>query len=155
MRRAWGAAALALAFAGATADAQMLGERKFLTLDGARQMGAAAAAEAKRNGWDVAIAIVDKAGELVYFERFDKAAPASTENAIGKARTAARYERPTRILEDDIAGGRAAILGLPGMVGVEGGLEIRASGEIVGGIGVSGTSPQDTAVAKAGLSALR
>jgi glc operon protein GlcG len=157
-RRLWLAALLiaAACIVNVPATGQMVGERRFLTLDGAKAMGAAAVNEAKRNGWDVAIAIVDKAGELVYFERFDKAAPASIENAIGKARTAARYERPTKVLEDDVAGGRSAILGLPTMVGVEGGLEVRSGDQIIGGIGVSGaTSPQDTQVARAGLVALK
>lgn len=130
-------------------------ETKTLTLDAARSVAAAAEVEAQRQGWPVAIAIVDSAGELVCFHRLDGTQPASLGIAVGKARTAARFKRPTKALEDAVAGGRTALLAVDGLVPMEGGLPIAIDGEIVGAVGVSGVlSPQDARVAQAGVDAL-
>ena len=126
-----------------------------LTLADAKRIAAAAAAEAERNEWAVVIAIVDDAGLPVYFERLDDAQPASCEIAQSKARAAALFRRPTRALEEIVAGGRVAILSLPGNTPVEGGVPLVYKGQVVGAIGVSGVqSAQDGAVAKVGADAL-
>jgi glc operon protein GlcG len=127
-----------------------------INLDTARKVGAAAEAEARKNGWNVAIAIVDNHGLLVFYEMLDDTQTASATIALEKARTSATYRRPTKELEDGIAAGRNAILGLPGSTPIEGGLPIVVGGKMIGAIGVSGvTSPQDGMVAKAGVEALK
>ena len=126
-----------------------------INLDTAKKMAAAAVAEARKNNWPVAIAIVDNHGFLVYYEKLDDTQTASPAIAIEKARTAAMFRRPSKAFEEGIAGGRAAILGLPGATPIEGGLPIIVGGKTVGGIGVSGvTSQQDGQVAKAGVDAV-
>jgi uncharacterized protein GlcG (DUF336 family) len=124
-------------------------------LDQAKKIAAGAVAEAKKNNWCVAIAIVDTHGFLKYYEMIDDTQTASANVAIEKARTAAMFRRPSKMFEDAIAGGRHAILGMPGIAPLEGGLPIVANGKVIGAIGVSGlTSPQDAQVAQAGLAAL-
>jgi uncharacterized protein GlcG (DUF336 family) len=125
-----------------------------LTLAAAKRLAAAAESEAVGRGWTVGIAIVDPAGGLICFLLLDGTQPASEEIAIAKARTAARLKRPTRVLEDGIAGGRTALLSVPGMLSLEGGLPFLHQGQVVGAIGVSGmTSPEDAIVAQAALRA--
>jgi glc operon protein GlcG len=125
-----------------------------LTLDGAKAMVAAAEAEGIRNGWNVSIAIVDAAGGLIVFHRIENTQPASEAIAIGKARTAARFKRPTKLLEDSVAGGRLAILSLDGVVPMQGGLPVVVDQQVIGAIGVSGvTAVQDEQVAQAGIAA--
>ena len=123
-----------------------------LTLEVAKAMAQAGEAYAIRQGWTVAIAVVDASGGLLLFHCLDDTQSGSQEIAVQKARTAARLNRPTKALEDAIAGGRTGILSLEGMVAMEGGMPIEVAGRVVGGIGVSGmASPQDAEVAKAGL----
>ena len=132
-----------------------LREARALTLDGAKAMAAAAERFARSGGGRVAIAVVDAAGGLMLFLCLDETQPGSQEISILKARTAARYHRSTKALEDGIASGRAALLSLPGIIALEGGIPIRGGGRIVGAIGVSGmASAQDGEVAAAGLAAL-
>jgi len=127
-----------------------------VTLDTAKKIAAGAVAEAKRNNWNVAIAIVDNHGFLVYYERLDDTQTASPSIAVEKARTAAMFRRPSKAFEDVVTKGRVAILGLPGATPVTGGLPIVSGGRIIGGVGVSGvTSEQDEQVARAGLEALK
>ncbi len=124
-------------------------------LDQAKKIAAGAVAEANRNNWRVAIAIVDTHGLLKYYEMMDDTQTASATVAIEKARTAAMFRRPTKMFEDAIAGGRNALLGMNGALPIEGGLPIVANGKVIGAVGVSGlTSPQDAQVAQAGLAAL-
>jgi uncharacterized protein GlcG (DUF336 family) len=126
-----------------------------LSIDDAHKMAAAARAEAKAQGWSVVIAIVDDGGHLVYLERLDGTQKASSEIAIAKARTAIMFKRPSKVLEDAVAGGRVAVMSLPGVTPVEGGLPIVVDGHFLGAIGVSGVqSSQDAQVARAGLEAL-
>jgi glc operon protein GlcG len=133
-----------------------LREVRVLTLDAAKAMAAAAERFAGGRGWTVAIAVVDAAGGLILFHCLDDTQPGSPDVAILKARTAARFHRPTKVFEDGIAGGRIALLTLPGLVALEGGLPIRAGDKIIGGIGVSGmASAQDGEVAAAALAALQ
>jgi glc operon protein GlcG len=125
-----------------------------LTLDGAQQAAAAARAVAVANGWNVAIAVVDAAGGLIYFKRLEGTQPASVDIAIGKARTAAAFKRSTKVFEDGIGSGRTTLLSLD-IVPFEGGLPIVVDGEVVGAIGVSGVTPeQDGIIAQAGIRAI-
>jgi uncharacterized protein GlcG (DUF336 family) len=125
-----------------------------LTLEAAKAIAAAAEAHATGRGWTVAIAVVNAAGGLLLFQCLDDTQPGSEEIAVQKARTAARLKRPTKALEDAIAGGRTAILSLDGVLALEGGVPIEAAGQVIGAIGVSGmASSQDAEVARAGLAA--
>jgi glc operon protein GlcG len=127
-----------------------------LTLAAAQAIAAAGEAFARARGWTVAIAVVDAAGGLILFQILDDTQPGSQEVAVHKARTAARFKRPTKALEETIAGGRQALLSLPGVTAVEGGLPIVVAGRVVGAVGVSGMqSSQDSQVAEAGLGAFR
>jgi uncharacterized protein GlcG (DUF336 family) len=117
---------------------------------------AAAEAEAKKNNWAVAIAVVDTGGKLVGFTRLDNVQNASVDIANGKAVTANNFKRPTKALQDSIAQGgvNLRILGLPGVTPLEGGVPIVVDGKIIGAIGVSGvTSAQDAECAMAGAAA--
>ena len=126
-----------------------------IAAEAARKAVAAGLAEGRKNGWFVAVAVVDGGGALVAFERIDGTHAASSNVALEKARTAAGFRRPTKAFEDAIAGGRTALLGLPGAVPIEGGVPIVLDGKIVGAIGVSGaTSQQDGVCAKAGVDAI-
>jgi uncharacterized protein GlcG (DUF336 family) len=154
--RAVAAVALAALLAAFTVGAQaQLAEKKVLTLEAAKKAAAAAEAEAAKNKWTVVVAIVDDGGHLVYLSRIDGTQTGSIDVAIRKARTAQAFKRPTKVFEDAIAGGRTALLGLEGIVPLEGGVPIVVGGQLVGAIGVSGvTSQQDGVVAKAGADAL-
>lgn len=121
-------------------------------LEQAKKIAAGAAAESKKNGWRMAIAVVDNHGFLVYYERMDDTQTASVWVAVEKAKAAATYRRPTKAFEDGIAKGRVALLGLTGATPIEGGLPIMVGGKVIGGIGVSGAnSDQDAMAAAAGL----
>jgi glc operon protein GlcG len=145
---------LSALFVPAALQAQ-LQETRVLTSAAAARALSAAEAEARKNGWNVSIAVVDQAGELVAFLRMDTASPASVDISRAKARTAARFRRPTKALEESVAGGRAALLSFEGMTLVEGGVPIVVNGQVVGAVGVSGvTSAQDGQVAQAGASAV-
>jgi glc operon protein GlcG len=148
-------AALLVGARASTARAQLQSTRA-IALEGAQRALAAAAAEARQRGWAVSIAVVDPAGELVAFIRLDGAPMSSVDIARGKARTAARFRRPTRGLDSSLTAGRLAILGMDGVTPVEGGVPIVIGGEVVGAVGVSGvTSAQDAQVAQAGAAAVK
>jgi uncharacterized protein GlcG (DUF336 family) len=120
-------------------------------LDRAREIIARARFEAQRNLWAMAIAHVDTGGRLVA-ERMDKTQTLSIQIAVDKARTASGLRRSTKALEEAVGAGRTAILSLPGVVAVEGGLPIVVNGLVVGAIGVRGaSSAQDDQVAAAAL----
>ena len=126
--------------------------------DNAKKAAAAALAEARKNNWTMAAAIVDPAGDLVYFEKIDGTQAASVLIAQDKARSAARFKRPTKALQDVLAAGGEGLrlLALQGAVPVEGGLPILIDGKIIGAIGLSGgTSPQDGQCAKAGADSVK
>ena len=128
-----------------------------IALEMAKQAAAPALAEARKNNWTMAVAIVDAAGNLVYFEKMDATQTGSVAVAIDKARSAALFKRPTKALQDALAAGGEGlrVLALQGAVPVEGGLPLVMDGKFVGAIGVSGgTSPQDGQCAKAGIDAL-
>lgn len=132
-----------------------LANRLALTLEVAKQISSAAEAEATKNNWAVAIAIVDEGGHLVHLAKLDNTQYGSIDVAIQKAQTSAAFKRPTKVFEDAIAGGRNAIIGLKGALPLEGGVPIIHDGKIIGAIGVSGVkSTEDGQVAKAGADAL-
>ena len=136
------------------ANAQ-LADKKVLTLEAAKKIAAAAEAEARKNNWNVVIAVVDDGGHLVYLQRIDGTQTGSIDVAIQKARTAQAFKRPTKVFEDAIAGGRNALIALHGALPLEGGLPIMAGGQMVGAIGVSGVkSSEDGVIAKAGADSL-
>jgi glc operon protein GlcG len=129
-----------------------------ITFDQAQKAMAAAQAEAKKNNWNVVIAIVDSGGHLVSLQRLDNTQYASIDIAKGKATTAVNFRRPSKALEDVIAGGGAGlrILKVDGVTPLEGGVPIVVDGKIIGGIGVSGVlSSQDAQVARAGADSLK
>ena len=132
-----------------------LADKKVLTLDGAKKIAAAAEAEARKNNWNVVIAVVDDGGHLLYLQRIDGTQTGSIDVAIQKARTAQAFKRPTKVFEDAIAGGRNALIALHGALPLEGGLPIVVGGQLVGAIGVSGVkSTEDGQIAKAGADSL-
>jgi len=143
----------------ATAVAQMPNPYGLpISVENAKKAAAPAIAEAVKNKWTVAVAIVDPAGVLVYYEKMDNTQIGSANIAIEKARTAAEFKRPTKALQDALAVGGAGlrILGLPGVVPVEGGIPLVMDGKIVGAIGVSGmASNQDSQCAQAGADTLK
>jgi glc operon protein GlcG len=145
--------------AGQTALAQMPNAYGSpITLDAARKVAAPALAEAAKNNWLVAVAIVDPAGNLVYYEKMDNTQLGSANVSIDKARSAALFKRPTKAFQDALAAGGDAVrvLRLQGAMPVEGGIPLLIDGKIVGAIGVSGaTSAQDAQCAKAGADTLK
>lgn len=130
--------------------------KPFLTLDDVKKIAAGAEAEAKANNWNVAIAIVDDGGHLLWLQRMDGTAPISSQIAPGKARTAALGRRESKIYEDMINNGRFSFMSAPGLEGLlEGGVPIVVDGHYVGAIGVSGVkSSEDVQIGKAGIAAL-
>src|SRR5262245_55454226 len=147
-------AACAIAVSSATAFAQMPNPYGLpITTEAAKRAAGAALAEARKNNWTMAAAIVDTAGELVYFEKVDGTQAASTLIAQDKARSAVRFKRPTKAMQDVLAAGGEGLrfLALQGAIPVEGGLPLVMDGKIVGAIGLSGgTSQQDGQCAAAG-----
>ena len=124
--------------------------------DGAMRALLAAQAEATQKGWQLSIAVVDPAGELLAFARMDGASPASIQNALGKARTAARFRRTTQVYDSLVSNGRTSLLNFENMTPLEGGVPILIDGVVVGAIGVSGaTAAQDAEVARAGAAVVR
>ena len=129
--------------------------RPMLTLEDCRKIAAAAEAEAKRNNWNVAIAILDDGGHLLHFIRMDGATPANARIAVEKGRTAAESRRSTGMWEERVKQGRLSMLRMPGVTPVQGGLPIVVDGACVGGVGVSGVqSHEDEQIAAAGIRAL-
>ncbi len=136
------------------ANAQ-LADKKVLTLEAAKKIAVAAEAEARKNNWNVVIAVVDDGGHLVYLQRIDGTQTGSIDVAIGKARTSAAFKRPTKVF-DELAKTRPSITSIsPNAVLLEGGVPVMVGGQLVGAVGVSGvTSQQDAQVAEAGIAAL-
>jgi len=134
----------------------MPGTTKYITLDDAKKAVAAAEAEARNNSWNVAIAVLDAGGHLIAFHRMDDTQIGSINIAIGKARTAGNFKRPTKAREDIVAGGRMAFLAVEGITPVQGGLPVVVDGKVIGSVGVSGVqSSQDEQVAQAALNVLQ
>lgn len=133
----------------------MFGTAKYITLEAAKKMAVAGEAEARKNGWNVAIAVVDASGGLILFHKLDETQPGSIAVAQAKARTAALFKRPSKALEDAIAAGKQGFLSVEGIVPIQGGLPVIVEDKVIGAVGVSGvTSPQDEQVALAALGGL-
>lgn len=129
-----------------------------ISLENAKKAAAPAIAEAEKNHWNMAVAVVDPSGNLVYYEKMDNTQLGSANVAIDKARSAALFKRPTKALQDALAAGGDGwrILRVQGAVPVEGGIPLVMDGKIVGAIGVSGAaSTQDAQCAKAGADAIK
>ena len=129
-----------------------------ITLENAKKSAAAALAEARKNNWTMALAIVDPDGTLVYYEKLDNTQIGSAQVAISKARSSALFKRPTKSFQDLVSKGGDGMryLGLEGAVPLEGGIPIVMDGKIVGAIGMSGgTSAQDAQCAQIGADALK
>src|SRR5262245_61687049 len=125
----------------------MLGTTRYITLEAAKKMMAAAEAEALKNSWRMAISIVDEAGNLILFEKLDDTQPGSIAVANSKARTAANFKRPTKALEDMVTAGRTPFLAIEGLLPLQGGVPVTAEGRVIGAVGVSGgTAAQDEQV---------
>lgn len=154
MKKLWCILMLVLLVAEAAPVAE-LSTKKALTLEVAKQIAAVSGQFARKNQWNVVIAIVDDGGHLVYFERMDGVQTGSVQVAIQKAQTAAAFKRPTKLFEEAVAQGRTALLGLPGGMPFEGGVPIAVKDQVVGAVGVSGvTAQQDGMIAQAGIDAL-
>jgi glc operon protein GlcG len=129
-----------------------------ISLENARKASAAAVAEARKNNWNMAVAIVDPGGYLVYHEKMDDTQLGSAKVAIDKARSAALFKRPTKVFQDRLTSGNAGLpaLKVDGAIPIEGGLPLIIDGHIVGAIGVSGDSSEhDGQCAKAGADTLK
>ena len=127
-----------------------------ISLAAAKKAMAAAEAEATKNNWPVAIVVVDSAGQMVLFQRQENTQIASIDIAIGKAKTANDFRRPTKVLEGVIAGGGGGLrlLAVRNAMPLEGGVPIVVDGKVIGAVGVSGVlSNQDAQVAQAGVDA--
>jgi uncharacterized protein GlcG (DUF336 family) len=128
--------------------------RPMLTLDDCRRLSAAAEAEAVRNNWPVAIAILDDGGHLLHLVRMDGATPANADIAVQKARTSALTRHPSKMWEERVAAGRLVMMKMP-VLPVQGGLPVIVEGACVGAVGVSGVqSHEDEQIAAAGIRAL-
>jgi uncharacterized protein GlcG (DUF336 family) len=129
--------------------------RPELTQEDCLKISAAAEAEARRNSWNVCIAILDDGGHLMHFARMDGATPANAGIAVEKGRTAAISRRSSGKWQDIVKSGRTEMLKMPGILPVQGGMPIVADGTCIGAVGVSGVqSDQDEQIAQAGIDAL-
>ena len=125
----------------------------------ARKVADAAAAEAAKRKWDAfCITIVGPSGDLVYFEKLDNCQYASIEISQHKARTAARYRRPTLVFERLLAKGGffAYLTTLDNVIASRGGNPLIVGGKVIGAIGVSGgAGSQDDTLSQAGVAGLK
>ena len=129
-----------------------------MTLEVAQKAVAAAQAEAKKNNWNMAIAVTTNGGHLVAFARMDQTQFASITIAQHKAKAAATFKRPTKAFEDRVAQGGAGLtaLTLDGIIASEGGIPLMLGGKMIGAIGCSGaTGAQDGQACTAGAGALK
>jgi glc operon protein GlcG len=129
-----------------------------IAIESAKKAAAACVAEARKNNWNMAIAIVDTGGYLVYFERMQNTQLASVDLAIEKAKTSALFRRPTKVFQEALAtgGDGLRVLGLTGAMPNAGGVPIIVDDKIIGAVGISGGSvEQDAQVATAGANALK
>src|SRR5436190_21305953 len=165
MRKPVIAAAASVLFA-ATAQAEMAAPapagapptygQPGVNLDQATKAVEAAVAEAKKNGWLMAVAVVSNSGFLVHFSKMDQTQFASVQIAMDKAKAAAQFRRPTKVFEDRANGGAPSVLSLHGVVASEGGIPLMRDGKVIGAIGCSGgTSPQDGEACKAGVATIK
>ena len=130
--------------------------KSVLTLEDVQKIAAAAEAEATKNNWAVAIAVVDDGGHPMWLQRMDGVAPIASYIAPAKAKAAALGRRESKIYEDMINSGRTSFLSVPLIDGMlEGGVPIIVNGQCIGAVGVSGVkSIEDAQIAKAGVAAV-
>lgn len=133
-----------------------LADTKALTVASVKTMLSTAEAMAKQNGWNVSIAVTDANGDLVGFLKLDGASVGTVQIAQGKARTAARFGRPTKVYADRVLTDTLTFLSVDGLIALQGGLPITAGGRVIGAVGVSGaTSAQDEQVAAAAIATIK
>ena len=132
-------------------------DKKTLSSGGAGQVIAAATTMARKLGTTGVIAVVDDGGNLMALERLDGTFAAGANISIGKARTAALFQKPTRVFEDTIGKGRTAMVALNDFTPLQGGVPITVDGRVVGAVGVSGaaSAQQDEELALAGAAAVQ
>lgn len=139
----------------AAAQDQRPGYGPVVSLAAAKKIAAGVIAECQKNNWNVAVAVVDTHGTLMYYEKMEDTQYVSADIAIGKAKAAATYRRPTRVFADVINKGSPATATLPGVFASPGGVPIFVGGKVTGAVGVSGvTGDQDEQCAKAGLAGM-
>jgi glc operon protein GlcG len=128
-----------------------MNSRISLSQNMARQIAETAEKEAVKNNWLVSIAIVNDAGQLIYFTKMDESSNASGDIAIAKAKHSAYYRRDTKFHEDLVKGGNNVVLALPNSLPIEGGVQLIYQDKVIGAIGISGAASQDDGkIAKAG-----
>ena len=146
---------LAACTAFAVAQEQRPGYGPSINIATAKKIAAGVIAECQKNNWNIAVAIVDTHGGLVYYERMEDTQTASYDIAIMKAKAAATYRRPTRVFADVIAKSGPAIMTLPGAIASPGGVPIFVAGKVIGAAGASGvTGDQDEQCTKAGIAGM-
>lgn len=129
--------------------------RLHVTLAGARHVIAVAREHAQSQGLNVSVAVVDRGGEIVAFERDDETAPVTPQVALAKARSAALLRSSSKLFEDFVNGGLPSFLSTPGITPLQGGVPLIVGGEVVGAVGVSGGSgEQDAGIAASAAAAL-
>jgi glc operon protein GlcG len=127
-----------------------------ITLEQARAAVAAADAEAKKNNWNLTLAVVGPYGNLIYFQKNDRAANATIQIAQDKARSAALFRVPSKVFMDRLGKGETYVITLTGVTPVAGGVPIVVGGKVIGAIGASGaTADQDHTAAAAGAAAVK
>ncbi len=132
-----------------------LSDSKVLSSTAVKTILTTAEAAARTNGWNLSIAVTDAAGDLLGFIKMDNASTGSVDISLGKARTAARYGRPTKVYADRVLNDTLTFLSIDGLVTLQGGLPIIVNGRVIGAVGVSGaTSAQDEQVAAAAIAAV-
>ncbi len=156
LKRLATAALFAVALLSPNTASGQLATTKALTADAVKAVLTAAEAKARANSWNVSIAVVDPAGDLLGFLKLDGAATGTVQIAQGKARTSARFGRPSKVYADRITENQLNFLSVDGVVALQGGLPIVVDGRVIGAVGVSGvTSQQDEEVAAAGIAAIK
>lgn len=136
--------------------AAQLADTKVLTVAAVKNMLTAAETMAKQNNWNMSFAIVDANGDLIAFLKLDGASLGSVQIAQGKARTAARFGRPTKVYADRVLTDTLTFLSIDGLLALQGGLPIVVGGRVIGAVGVSGaTSAQDEQVAAAAIATIK
>lgn len=114
-----------------------------ISLSLAKQLAEKAKEEAKKNKLAVSIAVVNEAGQLVYFTKMDNSSNVCGDIAIAKAQHAVNYQRDTKYHEDFLKQGQLRVLALPNTLSIEGGVQLMHDGKLIGAIGVSGAAAVD------------
>ena len=156
LSRACATALMSVALIAPRVMSAQLADTKALTAAVVKNILATAEATAKQNNWNVSIAVVDGGGDLVGFLKLDGASVGTVQISQGKARTAARFGRPTKVYADRIQADTLMMLSVDGLIAIQGGLPIIVGGRVIGAVGVSGaTSAQDEQVAASGIAVIK